>query len=147
MLKGLWTLLITGVLLNPVVFFGGLAGIAVYVSLDFGKIQILATDYHLYLLFFVLSSLYVYVFRRSYNEEYTKIDYGATFSNMVKYFLLMTFSFFIGILLASYFDFSDLKPRNTMSAYEYNQYSEIFDLKKQVEDLKNNYNNLFNEQK
>ncbi len=143
MLKGLWTLLITGVLLNPVVFFGGLAGVAVYFSLDFEKIQILAKDYHLYLLFFVLSSLYVYIFRRSYNEEYTKIDWSATLSNMFKHFFLMTFSFFIGILMGSYFDFSDLKPRNTMSAYEYNQYSEILDLKKQAEDLSKNYNNLF----
>lgn len=148
MLKGLWTLLITGVLLNPVVFFGALAGVAVYFSLDFEQIQTLAFDYHLYLLFFVLSALYVYVFRKSYNEEYTKIAWGATFANMIKHFLLMVFAFAMGILGGNYFDFSGLKtPQTPPQVSDFSEYSRLLEMQNQYKDWENNYNDRLTNQK
>ncbi len=148
MLKGLWTLLITGVLLNPVVFFGALGGVAVYFALDFEKIQMLAFDYHFYLLFFVLSSLYVYIFRKSYNEEYTKTDWGATFGNMIKHFLLMIFAFVMGILSASYFDFSGLKKAQTPpQVSDFSEYSKLLEMQNQYKEWENNYNDRLTEKK
>ncbi|HCU58692.1 MAG TPA: hypothetical protein DIC64_01790, partial [Alphaproteobacteria bacterium] len=68
------------------------------------------------------------------------IDWKATFSNIIKHFLLMTFSFFVGLLLASYFDFSMPEPKKGTDS----EYSEIMSLQKQVQDWQNNYNEMLN---
>ena len=142
MIKALWSLLVRGILFNPVIFGGGLLGILAYAKLSLNQLQVLLLDYHFYLLFFVLCSLYVYIFKKSYKSNYVHTDWKATILNIIKHFFLMLFSFAFGILLGSYFDFSALVPKRKPASYEYNEYSEVMSVQKQVQDWQKNYNNM-----
>jgi len=139
MLKGFFALITTGLLLNPAVFFGGLTGILVYIALAEEQLYELCLSYHLYLLFLILSFLFVLFFRKTLKDDLINLDWKAMSLDTVKYFFLLTFSFFVGILLASYFDFSIPEKKSDTT---YSEYSQIIELKKQVEDMQNNYNEM-----
>ena len=139
MFKGLIYLFSSGKIFSPPVFFGGLAGIICYIKLDAEEIMALFLDYRLYLSFFLFVSLYVYFFKKTLADDLIHIDWKAMLAGVFKSFLLMTFSFGIGFLLASYLDFSDLTPK-PQNDEVYSQYPEILQMKKQAEELIKNYN-------
>ncbi|MBR2299450.1 MAG: hypothetical protein IJ870_02615 [Alphaproteobacteria bacterium] len=133
MLKGFFALITTGLLLNPAVFFGGLFGIIAYIKLDEEKLKLLCVNLHLYLLFFLLMFLFVYFFRKTLKDDCIHIDWKATLQTVLKQFLIMSFSFYMGILIGSYFDFS--LPAPSKEDYQYSEYSEMTNLLKQAEDI------------
>ena len=126
MLKGLWALFATGLIFNPALLFGAISGILSYVFLDSAHLKVLYTNYYLYLLFFLISAAYVYFARPTLQDNLIDIDWRATIKDMVKHFLLMSFSFIMGMLFASFFDFSDLSIKPNPESYEYSEvYPEI----------------------
>lgn len=145
MLKGLFSLLITGILFNPAVFFGGLIGILAYIKLSIEQLEILCLTPYLYALFFLLMFLYIYIFKKTLKDDCVHIDKVATFKNIFKHFLLMTFSFYMGILTASYFDFSMPEPKPQVDPFA--QYSEALQLQKKLNAPQNNYYNMLNNKK
>ncbi len=135
MLKGLWALITSGLIFNPMLLLGAAIGIAGYIFLDNEQLKILYTNYHLYLLFLLVSAVFIYFFRPTLTEDLRKTDWKETSKDIIKQTILMSFSFIMGMLFASFFDFSDIKDTPNKSDYQYSQYSEITSLQKQTEEM------------
>ena len=142
MLKGLLALFTTGLIFNPVVWGGGLLGIVSYIFLDSTQLKILYMSYHIYLLFFVFSATYVYLAKPTLTDDLEHTDWNATSKNIVKHTLLMSVSFWVGMLLASFFDFSALPIKPDKSDYQYSEIYNIMSVQKQAEDLMKNEQRL-----
>ena len=127
MLKGFLALFTTGLIFKPMLLLGGIIGIVSYVLLDGESLKILYTNWQLYALFFIISCLYVYFFKKTYTEKAYQTDWKETSKTMFSEFFVICFSFIVGMLLASFFDFS-LPEAKTQSN----------DTQKQVEDIQNN---------
>lgn len=140
MLKGLIALFTTGLILNPCLLLGGLLGIISYVGLSDEHLKALYLSYQLYLLFLLFSFGFVYFFKKTLKDNEIDIDWIATSKTVFSQFLLMSFSFIMGMLLASFFDFSDFTP--SKENYQYSEISETLSIQKQAEDMVKNYNNM-----
>ena len=138
MFKGFLALFTTGIIFNPAVLLGGLAGIALYVFLDGEQLKIVYAHYHIYLLFFIFSAGYVYFLKPILKDNARDTDWKATFAAIFKETILMSFSFVCGMLLASFFDFSDLSVQTKSEDYQYSEINDIINLQKQAENLMNN---------
>lgn len=141
MLKGLIALFTTGVIFNPAVSLGGLLGILAYVFFDGAQLKIIYTHYQLYLLFFIFSAIYVYFLRPIFKDNGRDTDWKATITSMIKETILMSFCFVMGMLLASFFDFSDFDMKPKEQDYQYSELGSIMSLEKQAESLMQNENN------
>ena len=141
MLKGFLALFTTGIIFNPAVLLGGLTGVASYVFLDGEQLKTVYAHYHIYLLFFIFSAGYVYFFRPVLKDNARDTDWKATFSATFKETILMSFSFVCGMLLASFFDFSDFDMKPKEQDYQYSELGSIMSLEKQAESLMQNENN------
>lgn len=127
MIKGFLALFTTGLIFKPMLLLGGIIGITSYIMLDGESLKLLYTNWQLYALFFIISCLYVYFFKKTYLENTSQTDWKETSKTMLSEFFVLCFSFVIGMLLASFFDFS-LPESKTQTN----------DLQKQVEDIQNN---------
>ena len=78
MFKGLWALFASGLIFNPALLLGAFTGIIAYIALDSEHLKILYTDYHLYILFLLLSCLYVYFFQKTLQDNLRDIDWKET---------------------------------------------------------------------
>lgn len=143
MLKGFLALFTTGIIFKPMLLLGGIIGIVSYIKLDGAQLKILYTDWHLYVLFLMIASLYAYFFKKTYWGNTYQTDWKETSKTMFAEFLVLSFSFFIGMLLASFFDFS--MPEPSTKSINYSEQAEILELQKQAEDMMQNYNTLLNE--
>ncbi len=142
MFKGLWALFTTGLIFNPALLFGALGGILCYVFFDDAQLKILYTNYHLYLLFFVLCATYVYFARPTLKDNLKDTDWNMTSKDIIKHTLLMSFSFLMGMLFASFFDFSDLQIKPDKSDYQYSEIYNVISVQKQAEDMVKNEQKL-----
>ena len=140
MFKGLLALFTTGLIFRPMLLLGGLIGIIAYIKLNGDQLKILYTDWHLYALFVLISSLYAYFFQRTYWQNTYQTDWKETSKTMFSEFCLLTFSSFVGMLLASFFDFSMPEPSKQNTSYS--EQAEILELQKQAEEAQKNYNAL-----
>lgn len=140
MLKGFLALFTTGLIFKPMLLLGGIIGIICYIKLDGAQLKILYTDWHLYVLFLLIASFYAYFFEKTYFGNTYATDWKETSKTAFKEFLLLTFCFFIGMLLASFFDFS--MPETSTKSINYSEQAEILELQKQAEDMMQNYNAL-----
>ena len=143
MFKGLFALLTTGLIFKPMLLLGGIIGIVSYVKFDAERLQILYTDWHLYALFLIVAGLYAYFFKQTYLQNTYKTDWKETSKTMFLEFLLLSFSFVIGMLLASFFDFSLPEPKT--EHMHYSEQSEILELQKRAEDMQKQYDRLLNQ--
>ena len=140
MLKGFLALFTTGLIFKPMLLLGGIVGIVSYIKLDGEQLKILYTDWHLFALFLLIASLYAYFFKKTYWGNTYATDWKETSKTAIKEFFVLTFSFFIGMLLASFFDFS--LPESSTKNVSYAEQAEILELQKQAEDMMKNYNIL-----
>lgn len=140
MLKGFLALLSTGIIFKPMLLLGVIIGISAYVGLDGDHLRILYTDWHLYVFFLILASVYAYFFKKTYWGNTYSVDWKETSKTALGEFLLLSFSFICGMLLASFFDFSLPEPKT--SNISYSEHAEIADMKKQAEDMMKNYDAL-----
>ena len=140
MLKGFLALFTTGLIFKPMLLLGGIVGIVSYIKLDGEQLKILYTDWHLFALFLLIASLYAYFFKKTYWGNTYATDWKETSKTAIKEFFVLTFSFFIGMLLASFFDFS--LPESSTKNVSYSEQAEILELQKQAEDMQKNYNAL-----
>ena len=144
MLKGLWALFTTGLIFNPMVWGGALIGILGYVFLDSTQLKILYAGYHIYLLFLVFSATYVYLAKPTLTDDLEHTDWNATSKNIIKHTLLMSVSFWVGMLFASFFDFSDLNIKPDKSDYQYSEIYNIMSVQNQAKELMKNEQRLMN---
>ena len=143
MFKGLFYLFVSGIIFNPAVFFGGLGGIWAYLKLTQKQLMILCSSYQMYLLFLIFVGFYTYFFRKIYKDDCIHIDWKAMFGSIIKRFLLMVVSFYVGLLLASYFDFSALKPeKDRVSTGASSEYSYIKQITEQATEMQKQYQNM-----
>lgn len=140
MLKGFLALFTTGLIFKPMLLLGGIVGIVSYIKLDGEQLKILYTDWHLFALFLLIASLYAYFFKKTYWGNTYATDWKETSKTAIKEFFVLTFSFFVGMLLASFFDFS--LPESSTKSISYSEQAEILELQKQAEDMQKNYNAL-----
>ena len=70
-----------------------------------------------------------------------------TIKTMIAEFFRLVFSFIIGMLLASFFDFSDIQIKPDSQDVKFSEYSEIVDMQKQARELMQNYDTLLNQAK
>lgn len=123
MINTIWNFLIHGILLKPAVFFGILGGVLAYIFMPLDQLYALCVDYRLYFGFFVWAFFYACVYRRSYKNNYNRVDWVQTFLNVIKQWLLLSFSFLIGIIGIYYFDSSELNIHyNDPERAEYNRF-------------------------
>ena len=139
MLKGLLALFTTGLIFNPAILVGALSGILAYIFLDSEHLKMLYTNYHLYLLFLLICALYTYFARPTLKDNLIDTDFKATSKDAVKHFFLMSFSFIMGMLFASFFDFSDLPVKPQPTIYKNSEFSDLLDLQKQAKDMQKSY--------
>ena len=142
MLKGLLALFTTGIIFNPAVWGGALIGILGYIFLEPAQLKILYKSYHIYLLFFVFSGTYVYLARPTLKDDLEHTDWNATSKNIVKHTILMSFSFWMGMLFASFFDFSDINIKPDKTDYQYSEIYNVMSVQKQAEELMKNEKRL-----
>ena len=110
MIKGFLALFTTGLIFKPMLLLGGVIGIVSYVTMSGEQLKILYTDWRLYVLFFIISGLYTFFFKKTYIENADRIDRIETSKTALGEFFVLSFSFVIGMLLASFFDFSMPEP-------------------------------------
>lgn len=110
MIKGFLALFTTGLIFKPMLLLGGVIGIVSYVTMSGEQLKILYTDWRLYVLFFIISGLYTFFFKKTYIENADRIDRIETSKTALSEFFVLSFSFVIGMLLASFFDFSMPEP-------------------------------------
>lgn len=140
MFKGFLALFTTGIIFRPMLLLGVIVGVVAYIKLDDGQLKTLYTDWHLYVLFLIIASVYVYFFKKTYWGNTYQTDWKETSKTMIAEFFRLSFCFAIGMLLASFFDFSLPEPSSQKITYSEN--AEISDMKKQAEDMMQNYNAL-----
>ena len=112
MFRGFFALFVTGLIFRPMLLLGGLTGIVLYIGLESETLKRLYSNYNLYLLFLFIASLYVFFFKKTYLENGYDVDWKETIKTMVGEFLMLSFCFIMGMLLASFFDFSDIYEGN-----------------------------------
>ena len=137
MLKGFLALFTTGLIFKPMLLLGVMIGVGAYIGLDGEHLKILYTDWHLYALFFLVAALYPYFFKKTYLENSYAVDWKETLKTIVSEFFVLSFCFVVGMLLASFFDFS--LPESGSQKVTYSETAEISDMKKQAEDMMKNY--------
>lgn len=143
MFKGLFYLLVTGIIFNPAVFFGGLGGILAYWKLTQQQLMILCSGYQMYLLFLIFVGFHIYFFKKNYKDDCIHLDWGEMIKNVIKQFLLMVFSFYVGLLLASYLDFSALMPKKgQISNDAFSEYSYTQQATEQATEMQREYRNM-----
>ena len=142
MFKGFIALITSGIIFNPAVLIGALIGVVAYIKLDFEEIKILCTDYHLYLFFLFVCCLYVYFFKKTLKDNLRDLDLRVMFSTMIGQFFLMCFSFLMGMLLASFFDFSIPEPSAKKT---HSEYSETVGSINRAKNLQNDYNHILDQ--
>ena len=147
MLKGFLALFTTGLIFKPMILLGGFIGIFLYILLDGETLKILYTDYHLYLLFLLIACLYAYFFKKTLQDNSYATEWKETIKTMIAEFFRLVFSFIIGMLLASFFDFSDIQIKPDSQDVKFSEYSEIVDMQKQARELMQNYDTLLNQAK
>ena len=140
MFKGFLALFTTGIIFKPMLLLGVIVGVGAYIGLDGERLKVLYTDWHLYTLFFLIAALYTYFFRKTYLENSYAVDWKETVKTMISEFFVLSFCFVVGMLLASFFDFS--LPESSTKSITYSENAEISDMKKQAEDMMQNYNAL-----
>jgi len=140
MFKGFLALFTTGIIFKPMLLLGVIVGVGAYIGLDGERLKVLYTDWHLYTLFFLIAALYTYFFRKTYLENSYAVDWKETVKTMISEFFVLSFCFVVGMLLASFFDFS--LPESSSQKITYSENAEISDMKKQAEDMMQNYNAL-----
>ena len=140
MFKGFLALFTTGLIFKPMLLLGVIVGVGAYIGLDGERLKVLYTDWHLYTLFFLIAALYTYFFRKTYLENSYAVDWKETVKTMISEFFVLSFCFVVGMLLASFFDFS--LPESSSQKITYSENAEISDMKKQAEDMMQNYNAL-----
>lgn len=98
MIKGILALFNTGVIFNPMVWLGILLGFAAMIFLDDEQLRALYTNWHLYLLLFLIACLYVYFFRRVYYRGGVETDWNQTIAVMIGQFFRLVLSFICAML-------------------------------------------------
>ena len=68
MIKGILALFRSGLILNPMVLLGILTGFTAMGTLEGEQLRQFYTNYHLYLLMFLVAGIYVYIFKRTYRR-------------------------------------------------------------------------------
>lgn len=144
MLKGFLALFTTGLIFKPMVLLGGIIGIISYIALNSDVLKLLYTDYHIYALFLLIACLYAYFFKKTYQDNSYATDWGETIKTMFYEFFCLSLSFIVGLLLASFFDFSDLKVTPDKDDIRYSEYSELSDIQQQAKKMQQNYNDVLN---
>lgn len=135
MLKGFLALFTTGIIFNPAILLGGLSGIVSYIFLDGEQLKTVYAHYHVYLLFFIFSAGYVYFLRPVLKDNARDTDWKATITSMIKETILMSFCFVMGMLLASFFDFSDLNVKQKSDDVMYSKIDDMVNLQENIDDL------------
>lgn len=137
MLKGILALFRTGIIFNPMVFLGILFGFIAMGTLSDEQLHALYTNYHLYILMFLITALYVVFFRRTYFLGGIDVDWKSTAQTIVGYFLMFVVSFIFSMLFVTVMSFGDDDMMKDPDLTQFNQME--IELKQQEQELKQNY--------
>ena len=138
MIKGILALFRTGIIFNPMVLLGILFGFIAMGTLDDAQLHALYTNYHLYLLMFLITVLYVNFFRRTYFMGGIRVDWKSTIQTMIGYFLMFVVSFIFSMLFMTTLSFSD--EEEMMKEPELPDFSQVEqDMKAHQQELEQNY--------
>lgn len=103
MIKGILALFTSGAIFNPMILLGIGLGIFSMIRLNSDQIESLFMDYHLYVLVLVLSTAYVFLFKKIYKDNGRDLDYGSmifsSITGLVKFVIaaLLMMSFIVMI--------------------------------------------------
>lgn len=136
MIKGILALFNTGVIFNPMVLLGILLGFTAMIFLEGEQLKALYTNYHLYLLMFFISALYVYFFRRVYYRGGVETDWNQTIASMIGHFLRFVLSFICGMLFIYSISFGGDETEQEYMP-EFDQLEN--EIRKQQNELQKNY--------
>ncbi len=76
MIKGIISLFTSGIIFNPLVLLGIAFGVFCMATKDAAAIQAAFKDFHLYVLVLILSTAYVFVFKKVYKDNGDNLDWG-----------------------------------------------------------------------
>lgn len=144
MIKGILALFRTGIIFNPMVLLGILLGFIAMGTLSDEQLHALYTNYHLYILMFLITALYVNFFRRTYLMGGVEVDWKSTIQTMIGYFLMFVVSFIFSMLFVTVMSFGDEEQMmQTPELPEFNQVEH--ELKLHEKELQKNYNAIMQE--
>jgi len=101
MIKGIISLFTSGIIFNPLILAGIAFGIFCMSTKDAEAIQAVFKDFHLYLLVFIFSTVYVFAFKKVYKDDCDNLNWGVMIFQsvwgVVKFTLaaLLTISFIV----------------------------------------------------
>lgn len=115
MIKGILALFRSGLILNPMVLLGIILGFVAMATLDSVTLKALYTNYSLYLLMFLIASIYVYIFKCVYLEGGNKIDWKETILSAIGHFLMFVISFIFSMIFVMVMSFGGTEEEPTPS--------------------------------
>lgn len=137
MIKGILALFRSGLIFNPMVLLGILTGFTAMGTLEDEQLHQFYTNYHLYLLMFLVAGIYVYIFKRTYYKGGVITDWQATIQTMVGHFLMLVVSFIFSMLFVMVMSFSGDEDEN----YDLPEFDQVTaDLQNNQQELQQNYN-------
>lgn len=83
MIKGIIALFTSGAIFNPMVLLGVALGIYCQSNLEVEEVKSLFFNYNLYLLAFLISSAYVFFFKKIYHNGGRKLDFATMLAVIV----------------------------------------------------------------
>lgn len=137
MIKGILALFRSGLIFNPMVLLGILTGFTAMGTLEDEQLHQFYTNYHLYLLMFLVAGIYVYIFKRTYYKGGVITDWQATIQTMVSHFLMLVVSFIFSMLFVMVMSFTGDEDEN----YDLPEFNQVTtDLQNNQRELQENYN-------
>lgn len=137
MIKGILALFSTGTIFNPMVWLGILIGFAAMIFLDSDQVRALYTNWHLYLMMYLIAGLYTYFFRRVYYRGGVETDWNQTIAAMIGNFFRLVLSFICGMLFIYSVSFGGEEEEEQYNLPELDQLEREF--KANQSELQKNY--------